>query len=353
VQREFDSRSGWQVGMPQTCWPVLEYDHEFFRKEINSFLPSQIFDAHNHIYRVCDFGGAVPPLAASGPPVVDWSLFLEKMREILPGRKFRALSFPFPAVGALPDPANEFLGEECRSHPATLGQMMVTPQMDPEFIRETTRRHGFVGLKCYHLFSSRTPTFESAVEEYLPEEQVRVAHEEGLSITLHMVRAEALADPVNQESIRRLALKYPNARWILAHAARGFNVHHTIQGIASLSGLDNIWFDTSAITEAGAFEAIAREFGVSRLLYGADFPVTHLRGRCVAIGDSFLWLTEENTRFDAAYSALRPVLIILESLRAHKMAVWNLRLSDSDVEKIFWENAVDLYSLRGQGNVAD
>lgn len=331
-------------------WPVKECDHEFFRKEIDSFLPERLFDAHNHLYRVCDFAGEVPSLPASGPAVADWPVYLEKMREILPGRRFVALSFPYPEPGMRNEEANEFLAGECRAHPACLGQMVVTPAMDPEYVRETVRRHGFVGLKCYHVYSSRKPTFDSAVEEFLPEEQVRIAHEEGLSITLHMVRKEALSDPVNQESIRRLASKYPNSRWILAHAARGFNVHHTIEGIASLRGLENVWFDTSAVTEAGAFEAIVREFGISRLLYGADFPVTHLRGRCVAIGDSFVWLTEENTRFDAAYSSLRPVLILLESLRAHKLAAWNLRLSDSDVEKLFWGNAAELYGYRGDGD---
>ncbi|MCC7235640.1 MAG: amidohydrolase family protein [Bryobacterales bacterium] len=333
-------------------WPVLDHDLEFFRQELDSFLPARLFDAHNHLYRNADFTAAVPPLAASGPAVVDWPLVLERMREILPGRRFAALSFPYPAVGLDTAAANEFLAAECRQHPATLGQMVVTPAMDPEFVRETVRRHRFVGLKCYHLFSPRTPTWDSAVEEYMPEAQVKVAHEEGLSITLHMVRARALSDPVNQHSIRRLAEKYPNARWILAHAARGFNVHHTIGGIASLRGLKNIWFDTSAVTEAGAFEAIVREFGASRILYGADFPVTHMRGRCVALGDSFIWLTPENLRLNAAYSNIRPVLVMLESLRAHKQAAWNLNLSDGDLEKMFWDNAAELYGYRENAHAA-
>ena len=327
-------------------WPVLESDLEFFQREFDSFVPARIFDAHNHLYRTADFTAAVPSLAASGPPVVDWPLYLAKMREIMPGRRFAALSFPYPAAGLDTAGANEFLAGQCRRHPATLGQMVVTPGMDPEFIRETVRRHRFVGLKCYHLFSPRTPTWDSAVEEYMPEQQVRVAHEEGLSITLHMVRSRAMSDPVNQESIRRLAERYPNARWILAHAARGFNVHHTIGGIASLRGLPNVWFDTSAVTEAGAFEAIVREFGISRILFGADFPVTHLRGRCVAVGDSFLWLTPENLRLDAAYGNIRPVLVLLESLRAHKQAAWNLKLSDGEIEKMFWDNAADLYGYQ-------
>jgi glutamate-1-semialdehyde 2,1-aminomutase len=160
-----------------------------------------------------------------------------------------------------------------------------------------------------------------------------------------MVRARAIADPSNQEVIRSWATRYPNARFILAHAARGFNPYHTIEGIGALRGLGNVWCDSSAVTESGAYEAIVRTLGVDRLLYGSDAPVSHLRGRCVAIGDSFLWLSDANTKFSAAHSKLDPTLIGLESLRVMKLACWNLNLSDSQIEKIFWGNAAELYDL--------
>ncbi|MBL8173155.1 MAG: amidohydrolase family protein [Bryobacterales bacterium] len=324
-------------------WPITPADLAFFAKELDAFLPHRIFDAHCHLYRNADFTGATPSLAASGPAVVDWPCFLAHMQGIAPGREYSGLVFPFPAVGLDTASANQFLADQLAAHSNLRGAMIVTPDMDPEFIRQTVRRHRFSGLKCYHVFARTEPTFDSAVEAYLPEEQVRIAHEERLSITLHMVRARAIADPVNQESIARLARKYPDARWILAHAARGFNPYHTIEGIGALKGAGNIWCDTSAVTEAGAFEAIVRTLGADRLLYGADFPVTHLRGRCVAIGDSFLWLTAGNTKFHASYAPIEPLLIFLESLRALKTACWNLQLNDTAVEAIFHTNAARLF----------
>jgi glutamate-1-semialdehyde 2,1-aminomutase len=216
--------------------------------------------------------------------------------------------------------------------------------MDPDSIRQAVAHHRFVGLKCYHVFAPSKPTFNAPVEDYLPEEHVRLAHQLGLTITLHLVRPRALADPLNQQSIIRLATRYPNSRWILAHAARGFNPYHTVEGIHALGSLPNVWFDTSAVTEPGAFEAIVRVFGVDKLLYGGDFPVTHLRGRCVAIGDSFLWLTAANTNFSAPYAELQPVLVMLESLRALKHACWNLGLSDTAIERIFYDNAAALFN---------
>ena len=222
--------------------------------------------------------------------------------------------------------------------------MLVRPGMDPEFIRETVRREKFVGLKCYHVYAAETPTCDAAIPDFLPEEHVRIAHEEGLSITLHIMRPRALADPGNQEVIRRYAERYPDMRLILAHAARGFNPHHTIEGIECLRGLRNVWCDSSAVTEAGAFEAIVDTLGVDRLLYGSDLPVSHMRGRCVAIGDSFLWLTGANTDYRAWYGDVQPVLVGLESLRALKLACRHLRLSDSQIEKIFYGNAAELYA---------
>lgn len=330
--------------MSRPDWGVKEEDLAFFAREIDTFLPPHIFDAHCHLYQCADFHSATPALAAAGPECVDWACFVRHMEAITPGRTYSALAFPFPAKGVDFASANAFLAAELAAHPSTLrGSLLVEPGMDPDFVREAVRRGGFSGLKCYHLFATTSPTWDAAVEAYLPEEHVRVAHELGLTITLHMVRARAIADPVNQEAIAGLAHKYPNARWILAHAARGFNPYHTVEGIGALRGLGNIWCDTSAVTEAGAFEAIVRTLGADRLVYGADFPVTHIRGRCVAIGDSFLWLTADNTNFGAAHAAVHPVLVQLESLRALKQACWNLGLNDTAVEGIFSRHAEALF----------
>jgi glutamate-1-semialdehyde 2,1-aminomutase len=166
-----------------------------------------------------------------------------------------------------------------------------------------------------------------------------------LTITLHMVRDRALADPVNQATIRRYCERYPNMRLILAHAARGFNPWHTIEGIDSLRGLSNVWFDTSAVTEAGAFEAIVETMGHDRLLYGTDFYVSHLRGRCIAIGDSFHWLYAEEMGLAEKHTTLQPVLIGLESLRSLILAFHRLKLTDRQVEDIFYHNAAQLFPL--------
>jgi len=324
--------------------PILDSDLEFFSRELDSFVPHRVFDAHCHLYRK-DFFSSSPPVLVEALPEMSFAGFQQAIAEITPGRQTSGLFFGWPSTSIDLKANNAFVAEQAREDLSSRAQMLITPKMDPEFIRETVRRDGFSGLKCYHVFSTHTPTFDSPIPDYLPEEHVRIAHEEGLSITLHMVRARAMADPQNQAVIRSWAEKYPNARFILAHAARGFNPHHTIEGIGSLRGIRNIWCDTSAVTEAGGFEAIVRTLGVDRLLYGGDAPVTHERGRCIAIGDSFFWMTAANTQFGADYGAIRPALIGHESLRALKLACWNLSLSDTEVENIFFGNAAALFNL--------
>jgi glutamate-1-semialdehyde 2,1-aminomutase len=325
-------------------WIVTDRDRELFERELDSFVPRTIFDAHAHWYRVDHFAqDAAPALLKSGPEVAGNDAFDERMGQLVPGRKMEGLFFPFPHAQVDVDAANAFLREELKRRPGSRGQMLITPGQKPELIRETVRRFGFVGLKCYHVYSPHRPTFDSLIEEFLPEEQVRIAHQESLSITLHMVRSRALADPANQATIRRYCERFPHMRLILAHAARGFNPHHTILGIEALRGVDNVWFDTSAVTDCGAIEAIINTLGHKRVLYGSDFPVSHLRGRCVWLGDSFLWISAENTNLDAAYGRVELALVGHESLRTLKAAAMSTRLSDKQVEDIFHGNACELF----------
>jgi glutamate-1-semialdehyde 2,1-aminomutase len=328
-------------------WEVTEWDRELFDRELESFVPATIFDAHAHWYRADHFSsGSAPPLVQSGPPVAGSAAFDRAIQQLMPNRRIEGLFFPYPHAQLDVAASNEFLHQELLGRPGSRGQMLITPGHDPEFIRETVRRCSFVGLKCYHVYSPHRPTFDSRIEEFLPESQVRVAHEEGLSITLHMVRPRALADVANQETIRHYCERYPNMRLILAHAARGFNAHHTILGINSLRGLSNVWFDTSAVTDCGAIEAIVHTFGHKRILYGSDFPVSHLRGRCVGLGDSFLWISPDNTNLEVPYAKLELALVGHEALRTLKVAAMSTRLTDSQVEDIFCNNGTELCGCR-------
>ena len=108
-----------------------------------------------------------------------------------------------------------------------------------------------------------------------------MAHELGICVTLHMVKARAVADPSNQHWIRTYCERYPDMKLILAHAARSFNPVWAMEGIHTLKGLPNVYCDTAAIGEVGACEAIIEHLGHDRLLWATDFPITHMHGNYV------------------------------------------------------------------------
>lgn len=334
-----------------SAWHLTNADQAFVDRHIAPYLPDRIFDAHAHLFAHAHYGATpVPASVASTPPIMGLDVYRDYIEWLHPGGRtkgglFFGLAFQGDRVAN-----NDFIAQEVQAGRAggfaAYGQMLIAPTMEADYVREQVQRQGFVGLKPYHLMAEVTgPTFQAPIEAYLPEAHVQVAHELGLSITLHMVRDRALADPINQATIRRYCERYPNMRLILAHAARGFNPWHTIEGIESLRGLPNVWCDTSAVTEAGAFEAIVDVLGHQRLLYGTDFHVSHMRGRCIAIGDSFHWLYADEMDLAEKHINLQPVLIGLESLRSLFLAIRRLKLTDSQIEDLFYNNAAALYDL--------
>lgn len=324
-------------------WELRDYDREFFEKDLATFVPDRIFDAHAHLYRAKDWG--FNHATDHGPSIVTMQEFQKQIEWLTPGRRTTGLFFGVAFHEGFRE-ANEFVAAEVGTDPKSYGEMLVSPYQDPEEMRQEGRRLGFRGIKVYHSFLREKPTVNAEIRQFLIDDHVRIANEEGWSITLHMMKARALADRVNQETIVDYCSRYPNIRLILAHAGRGFNVHHTVEGIHSLRGLDNVWFDVSAVTEAGAFEAIVETMGHSRLLWGSDFPISHLRGRCVAVADQFLWLYEDTIAWESVMPyPVRPLMIGMESLRALKLAATRLKLVDSQIDDIFYGNAAQLFGF--------
>ncbi len=322
-------------------WELRDYDREFFAKHLDSFVPPRVFDAHAHLYELSHWGR--PTALDNGPDPVTLKVFREQIEWLTPGRQTSGLFF---GVGfhAGSEVSNDFVEREVGTDETCFGHYLTPPDMDPEALREQVRRRKMAGLKVYHTFITGKPSWTADIGEFLVEEHARIAHEERLTVTLHMVKDRAMAEPANQERIVQFCRKYPGMKLILAHAARGFNPYHTIEGIGALKGLRNVWCDTSAVTEAGAFEAIVDTLGIDRLVWGSDYPVSHLRGRCVAIGDTFAWFYEDSVDWKtvAGHAKVEPLLIGLESLRALKLAAMRLRLTDSQVEAVFLDNALQM-----------
>ncbi len=327
-------------------WATIgEDDRDLFDRHLRGFVPPNAFDAHAHLWRVEDLGDPTPALAAAGPAEVTRAAYDERVSQWMPDCcPTGGLFFPFPTRVLAVDPANRFLAEQMKADPNSRGLMIITPRQDPAAVERQVIDDGFVGFKVYHLFAERADTFFAPSQEFIPEWAWELADQRGLVIMLHMVLPRALAEPANQVYIRSHCERYPGAKLILAHAARGFCGRHTVEGIDSLRGLDNVFFDTSAVCEPEAFEAILKTFGPTRLFFGADFCVTEMRSRCVNLADGFLWLNELQPDYGRSRFA-RPALLGIESLLALRQACRNQHLSDGDVEEIFCHGARRLLGL--------
>ena len=318
-------------------------DVEFFERELASFVPERVFDAHCHVWHH-DYA---PEGWGKIAKVVDYPMYRRLMADIHPGRHVAGL---FISMFTLPDltlrpGADAWAAQQPAAAPDCRSLAFISPQDDPEQVRDQVRRVGACGLKCYHLLCDVDPTWEADIPDYLPESIVKVANDEGWVITLHMVKMRAVADPGNIHWIRHYCERYPNMKLILAHSARGFQPAHNLEGLPQLAGLDNLWFDTSANCEPMAHQAIIRILGHDRLMYGTDCPASHGRGRSVGVADTFLWLYEDAQVWQQPQILIEPVLTGLEHLRSLKWACWAERLSDSQVEDIFWNNAARLFGI--------
>ena len=323
-------------------------------EKLKEFVPGRIFDAHAHLYDVAYLPEMATPgsIYAEYGPVADRAGYERHQGALYAGiekLRLNVVSVPDGSMSDRPNGhrarCNEFLASHLESNPCDVGAAIVLPDDTDEDIKNLLVHPNIRGLKCYHVMAGRKPTWQADIDEYLPESAWRVADEYGLCVTLHMVKDAALADPANNRIIREKAKKYPNAKLILAHAARGFAAWTVLEGVKGLSEFPNVYFDVSAICEPMPICAVLKESGPEKVLWGSDFPVSMIRGKCISIGAGFLWLETPLLEKQNSLTPENVVFVGMENLSALKQACEILDLGRADVEDIFYNNAMRLFGL--------
>ena len=201
----------------------------------------------------------------------------------------------------------------------------------------------FRGLKCYHQTADTDgPTFDAGIGAYLPEAAWETADRRGLTITLHMVRDRSLSDEGNMAYIRAMTAKYPNARLILAHCARGFASWTAIEAVRKLRGIPNIYYDMAAVSDPAVMFEVIRQGGADHVLWGTDYLISMVHGKAISVGEGFAWLYPHAMPegIDLPVS-----LTALESLFAFYQAALMLDLGRPEIDGIFYRNAGKLFGL--------
>ena len=328
------------------------YDREVYDKELKNFLPEKMFDAHVHI-SASGLGSYGSP--NGGSTWTDYlcnemsvEKFLGICKEFFPLQKVEALIFGMTHTNI--DMANNYVIESnkgydfpmlCRSDYAD----------DPDELEARVKAGGFIGLKPYlSNCPSYIPSKEVRIYDFIPPAQLEVANKNGWIVMLHIPRDKRLGDPVNIAQIMEIDEKYPNIKLIVAHVGRAYTDADFGDAFKIMKNTKNMMFDFTANLYTPAITEGIKTVGIDRFLYGTDLPIAVMR---------MYRIVENNDYFNVVYKGyygdvkgqphMREArddenisLMVYEQLLAFKRTAMELKLSDSDIEKVMYWNAKKL-----------
>ena len=222
--------------------------------------------------------------------------------------------------------------------------------MAPDELEAKVKAGGFLGLKPYlSNCPSYIPSNEVRIFDFLPHAHLEVANKNGWIIMLHIPRVDRLKDPVNIAQIMEIEEKYPNIKLIVAHIGRAYAREDFGNAFEMLKNTKNMMFDfTANLLDEAMVEGI-KTVGVDRFMYGTDLPIALMR---------MYRIVENGTYYNIVPKGLygnvngqphmrdedndKITLMVYEQLLAFKRASAQLKLTDTDVEKILYSNIKNL-----------
>ena len=320
-------------------------EHRLVARAVDGFMPATVFDIHAHLTHSRHFAAGKRPAFLPPDTALGLAAYRAALGRWLPGRAVDGLFFGFPSAGNDRTGENNFVAAEVTPlHEQTNSRALalVAPEDDPVAVREFVTAHRFAGLKPYRLYAPVVDTAQAQLEEFVPRWMWQLCHELEGVLMIHLVRSAGIADPGNLDALRRLCCEFPRCRVVLAHVARSFNYRNALDALGELAALDNVVVDTSAVTETAAMRAALDLLGPRRVLFGSDFMVSELRGKCFTMGDGFAWVYADALPSPAvtAFENFAPVGV--ESLLCLREACESTGCSAADVADIFRHNALRL-----------
>lgn len=339
--------AGPSSGQSGPAAPVLtDLDREIWEHELEGFVPRRVFDVHTHIYL---WEHCLEPQKERGPyapllsvwPEASWAALDACDAALMPGRAVERLAFPFP----LPPPvdfaaANAYVAQQTAGRGASAALMLVAPALGADELEATIEQYGLLGLKPYRTYAASGDATHCRITDFLPEHQIAVAERRGLLIMLHLSRPRGIADELNLTDLERLQQAAPRVRWILAHCARSYSAWAIDRAAARLRNMPQVWFDTSSVCESDAIDALYQAVGHERIMYGSDdLPVGVLRGKYVAFGHAWAWLSETNHALRLEHCDPRMTFTRYEQLRAMARVARRLRQPAQHISDLFYNTA--------------
>ena len=347
-------REEFSQSMPELS--LTDLDRRIWEDDLAEFVPSRIYDAHTHVYDMRSQCTAdtqpdqAIPQSMQDWPLVTWDLLNHIDRLLFPGREVHRFCFGNPLQDCPLEQANAFTAKQVSNDPESLSLMLVRPELSAEEIVDQATRFGLSGLKPYRTHSVTGDFAECRITDYLPEYQIEAANSLGMIIVLHLSKQLAIGDPDNLNDLDRLANKFPNVKWILAHCARSYYDGPLLKARDRLINIPNLWYDTSSVCDSDAMAVLLSIAGLERVMYGSDdAPVGITRGKYITFGHSWTELNHTHQSLDLPHCNGRMTFVRYESLRSLRRAASRYCYGKQETEKILFANARRLaQSVRNQ-----
>ncbi len=342
----------------QTLFEMKDVDKKFYKERIKDFLPENIIDIHTHVWldKFKNYGIQEPQRAVTWPSLVAKDNSIEDLFEtyklMFDGKKVTPLIFSSVKSGDKIDEANAYISD-CSSRMCVPSLLYACPWWTPQELESQIVDGGFLGIKVYlNLSPSYIPENEIRIFDFLPHHQLEVIDKMGLMVMLHIPRKDRFKDPVNQQQIIEIHNRYKNLKLIIAHVGRAYCKGDLGNAFDVLKGADRLFYDFSANTNSWVFEQLIKAVGPHRILFGSDMPILRMRMKRVEKSGIYVNLVPKGMYGDVSgdknmaevegEEADKLTFFMYEEIDAFRKAAQAASLSSSDIEDIFFNNAVKL-----------
>ena len=332
-------------------------DRQIYERELRDFLPARIFDAHVHLFdRSCLLPGttfAPKSCYQKFGGVFTIEQCLEWAAALLPEQEYHLNSFGTPSGQSDLEASAVYTGN-ISDNVRYFGMALLSPREKIADVISRVETQRLIGYKPYCNFVDWKSAGDVTIEDMLTPKQMRYAHDRGLAITLHIPRAERLADPLNQAQMVALCRQYPAAQIIVAHIGRAYYLSNVVGFLDAIAACPNAYVDTAMVNHEGVLEYTFNNFPRERILFGSDAPIAFLHGKSVEINNQYAYLMGEDyaigtSIYDAGH-AVAFTTFFYEQLRGIKLAAERAALSSAEVEDIFFNNAHRLFTAIARRN---
>jgi len=324
-----------------------------WEKELKSWVPKKIFDAHVHLGPP-EAMGKISPERLKLPLTTFTNLDLEGLKswheELYSGKRVKGfIAFPFPFREVALEAANRYIMNIMQERPEIKGFILSHPKDTRETIKhfEEGLKYGvrFFGVKPYFDLLGKS-NYEVTMPEFIPADLLEFMNAEHLILMLH-TSGIGMGEKANQEFVMSIADGFPRIKIILAHFGRYLKLRHFSAFLKSdVLDYPSIFLEMSSVTQTEIYEmALNRRSLWPRVLFGSDMPYGVITGMEFYEGKTPTFVTRNHYPWSIAKDSGRNDVTYntYHVIKALKDALANLRLNEEQLEElktgIFLRNA--------------